>query len=167
MKFVIFLIQLLFVSYFSNAQISSKFDFFLGYGFYDGCNIGTEYQLKKEMQKVSLSAGFDFQKKQESYAVALGWHHAVFKNSKNSLSKYNWHINNRLLAWQYEDDFYLWRVMSFNPSISRSFVIFKKYRLLFDVGPIFNIVFESKRKTFEEIAWPNRIMPNFRILFIL
>jgi len=166
LSFTIFFV-LIFANSFS--QDTTKFRYFIGYGLYDGVNIGAEYHLKNKKQISSASFGYErlFNLNQQTFVIGLGYHNAIFTQRKNKIDQYKWQINNRITLWQLEDKFYLWRLVSFTPSISRKFVIFKKHNLLFDFGPIFNIVLYNKRKTFEEIGWPHKVMPNFRIIFIL
>ena len=154
---------------FSFAQNSTKFNCFFGYGLYDGVNVGIKYKLKNEARVLNASVGYEhlFSRKQEIFTLGIGLQNAIFKESKNKLNQYKWNINSRILLWQLKDDFYLWRFISFTPSISYKFIVLKKHNLLFDIGPIFNIVVHSKRLTFEEIGWPQKVMPNFRIIFIL
>ncbi len=168
MKHLFFLIIPLLSLQIGNAQTSSKFNYFVGYGFYEGYNIGTEY-CKSDTQSVSLSIGYDKIKynNQESFSLTLGYDYAIFKNRKNNLDKFKWHMSNRLVLWQLDDDFYTWRAISAIPSLSRKFNIHKKASMSFDIGPSFNLILNFKRKTFKEVGWPHHVYPNFRILFII
>lgn len=162
-------ILFLFIFCYSFGQQAKKIRYFVGYGMYDGVNIGTEYYLKDSTKILTASIGYErlFTKKQQTYALSFSYKNAIFVGSKNIINQYKWHINSTITIWQLEDDFYLWRFVSFTPSISRTFIAFKKHNFLFEFGPIFNLVVHSKRKTFDEIGWPYKVMPNFRIIFIL
>lgn len=167
MKYILLSIQFFIISHIFYAQETPKFEFFVGYGFYDGYTIGSEYYFK-ERHSISLSVGYEglFTKDKESMSAAFAYNLAIFKESKNKFNKYNWHIESRILAWQLEDEFYIWRALSIIPTIKRRFIIFNKINMSLDVGPSFNIVLYNKRKTFEEVGWPYHVMPNFRILYI-
>ena len=168
MKLFIFLIIIFQINQTIYSQSLSKFDFFFGYGFYEGYNIGSEYYFNNNIHSMSLSVGYDKLKKrdQESFSLALSYNYSIFKSHKNNLNRFKWQINNKLVFWQLEDDLYLWRAVSLIPSISRKLIIYKNISFLFDVGPAFNIVLYNKRKTYKEVGWPYHVMPNFRILFI-
>ncbi len=169
MKYILLSIKFFVLSHILFAQETPKLDFFLGYGFYDGFTIGSEYYFREQMHSISLSGGYEnlFRKEQETFSLAFDYSFAILKNSRNQLNNYNWHIDNRIVAWQLEDEFYLFRAVSVIPSVKRSIVLFNKITVSLDVGPSFNIILYNKRKTFEEVGWPYHIMPNFRLLFVL
>jgi hypothetical protein len=152
-----------------HAQLTSKFEFFAGYGYYEGYNIGSEYYFKSGLRSLSLSAGYDylFNKEQKSFSMELGYNRVIYKNYKNEEQQYKWHLSNRVVVWQLEDKYYVWRAITLIPSLQRRFIIYKKINLSFDIGPAFNIVLYNKRKTSEGVGWPYHVMPNFRIICIL
>jgi hypothetical protein len=147
----------------------SRFDFFLGYGYYEGITAGSELFNKSGLQSLSLSVGYfrSFQKDEETFSATLGYQHAVFLKQHSGLSGYKWHLGCRAVFWRLEDPFYLWKAVSIIPSINRSFLIFDKVRLNLDAGPAFNIVLFNKRKTYEQVGWPYHVMPEIRIIWIL
>lgn len=169
MRFFIILIIFISLNQSGIAQGQSKFDFFLGYGYYQGYNIGSEYFLNPDKNSVSLSIGIDklAKRNQESGSLTLGYNFPIFKKLKNDSEEFSWHMNNNLILWQLEDDYYLWRAISLLPSVNRKFIIYRNLKMSFDFGPSFNIVLLNKRKTYREVGWPYHVMPNFRILFIL
>ena len=61
-----------------------------------------------------------------------------------------------------ENEYYRFNVLSIAPAITRNISVNKKIYLSLDIGPLFNIVLESYRKTFKEIGWPYHVMPNFK-----
>lgn len=150
------------------AQHASRFDFFIGYGYYEGFTAGSEYFLKSNKHSISTSMGYDkfISNDQKNISFSLGYNFALFSKNKFDSASYKWHINNKAVLWQLEDEFYVWRAISLIPSINRKFKLYRKIFLSADVGPSFNIVLYNKRKTFKEIGWPYHIMPDFRILLI-
>jgi hypothetical protein len=150
------------------AQSPSKFDFFAGYGYYEGYNIGSEYYFDQRFHSISLSIGYDRLKRnnQESFSLTLGYNFAILRDHRNKSENFKWNVSNRAVLWQLEDDFYLWRAVSLIPSISRRFNVYKSIDMSIDAGPSFNIVLYNDRKTFKEVGWPYHVMPNARILFI-
>jgi hypothetical protein len=148
------------------AQDTSRFDYYIGYGFYEGFNIGGEYYFRSGKQSVSLSAGYDRLTGQENISLTFGYNLAFFRDRKDKSGRYRWHLNNKLAIWQLEDDYYLWRAVSIIPSINRRFNLYRNLSISFDAGPSFNFTLYERRKTFLEVGQLYRIMPDFRVLFI-
>ncbi len=169
MKFFWLSILLFVIGQTGYAQNPSNFDFFLGYGFYEGYNIGCEYNFKSDIHSISLSTGYErsLNKVEESFSLTFGYDHAILKNRLNTMKQFKWRLSSRFILWQLEDPYYLWRAISLIPSIDRRFMLSEKITLSVDFGPSFNIVLQNKRKTFEEVGWPYHIMPNCRILLVL
>lgn len=159
---------LLIISQTGIAQ-SSRFDFFAGYGYYEGFTIGSELYNKSYIQSISLSAGYlrRFHKEEQTFSIALGYQHAIIPALTIGSSVYKWHTGCRAVFWQLEDPFYLWKAVSIIPSVNMNVQVFRKIRLNLDAGPAFNIVLFNKRKTFEQAGWPYHVMPEIRIVFIL
>lgn len=166
MRIILFSIVLFQIYQIGNAQQASRFDFFLGYGFYEGFNIGSEYHFKADKQSLSVSVGFDKLMKQQNIAIALSYNYAIFRSSRNLSDEFKWHLDNKAVVWQLNDEYYLWRALSLIPSINRKFILTRGISTSFDFGPSFNIVLYNKRKTYKEVGWPYHVMPDFRILFI-
>ena len=160
--------MLLLSNQFGNAQLSSKLDLILGYGFYEGYYIGSEYYFKNDIHSMSLSIGYDrsINKDQESYSLMAGYDFAIFRSHKDILDKYKWSVSNRAVLWELEDEYYIWKAVSLIPSLRRKFVISKKINLSIDAGPAFIIVLSNERKTSEEVGWPYNYFANFRISFL-
>jgi hypothetical protein len=59
MRYFILLIIFILFNKSGIAQSSAGFDFFMGYGYYQGLNIGSEFVFKSGKQSVSLFAGID------------------------------------------------------------------------------------------------------------
>jgi hypothetical protein len=148
---------------------SFRFDFFLGYGYYEGITAGGELHNKSGSQSLSLSAGYfrRFQKEEETFSFTLGYQHGILLKQSIDASAYKWHIGCRTVFWQLEDPWYLWKAVSIIPSVNLNFLIFKKIKLNLDAGPAFNIVLYNRRKTFEQVGWPYHVMPELRMIFIL
>jgi hypothetical protein len=169
MRIILLLIIVFQINQVCSAQSLSKFDFFVGYGFYEGYTIGSEYFFNSKNNSASLSLGYDRLKKrqQESVSLSLGYNFSIFRSYKNNSNEFKWHLNNKAVFWQLDDEYYLWRTVSLIPSINRTFLLYKDVKLSFDIGPSFNIVVFNKRKTYREVGWPYQVMPDFRILLIL
>jgi hypothetical protein len=150
------------------SQTQTRFDYYMGYGFYDGIHVGAEYFFKSKTQSVSLSVGgyFESSNNLRYYALTPSYNIAVFRKRKDKNELFKWHLNNKFVIWQQDDDVYRWRVISFIPTLNRQFILYDKCRLSIDAGPSLNVVLDSKRKTFEEVGWPYHVYPNFSIRLI-
>lgn len=147
---------------------SSRFDFFFGYGYYEGFTIGSELHTKSGKQSFSLSAGYfhRFQKNEENYSLTLGYQHAILLKQNLETFGYKWHTGCRAVFWRLEDPFYLWKAVSIIPSVNMNFLVFKKIKLNLDAGPAFNIVLYNRRKTYDQVGWPYHVMPELKMIII-
>jgi hypothetical protein len=166
MRFILLIIIIFQFGEIVNCQKTSNFSFFLGYGYFEGYNIGSEYYFNSEKQSISLSFGYDRLMNQENIAMTFCYNYAIFGSFKNDLNELKWHLNNKIVLWQLEDEYYLWRAVSLIPAVNRRFSLSGNLKMSFDFGPAFNIVLYNKRKTYKEVGWPYHVMPDFRILFI-
>jgi hypothetical protein len=148
---------------------SSRFDFFFGYGYYEGLTLGSELFNRTGSRSVSLSAGYfrRFKKEEQTFSFTIGYENAILQRQITGASAYKWHVGCRAVFWRLEDPFYVWKAVSIIPSLNLNLLIFKKIKLNLDAGPAFNIVLYNKRKTFEQAGWPYHVMPELRMIFIL
>jgi hypothetical protein len=163
------LLILLFISFLTlNSQSRSGINFFIGYGYYEGMNVGTEYLLNSGKSSFGFSIGSDylFDKKKSYIALMPEYNLAIFRLKKITEITFKWYINNKLIYWQLDDGYYEWKVISLVPSINRRYSITQKLNLSVDAGPCFNIVLYNKRKTFMEVGWPYHVLPNMRVRLI-
>jgi hypothetical protein len=173
MAFILFpvniiLFSLLFPGY-ANSQSKHHFDFFTGYGFYEGFSIGCKYNFKSNSQSLDISFGtsnFNFSNKKH-YTFCTEHNFAIMRQRKINDSEFRWYLTNKLIYWNLEDEYYIWKVISLIPSISRQFKITHYIKFLLDTGLAFNITLFSKRKTYTTIGWPYHVMPNARILILI
>ena len=169
--FYVFFILLLFFNLKardSYSQTPQRFEFFAGYGYYEGLNLGGEFYFLSGKRSVSGSFGYDVfhQNGQESYALSIAFNQAVFQSITNSKDEFKWRLNNKILYTRIEDDYYLWRILSLIPSLNRRMLINDKIKISVDLGPSFNIVLTNFRKTYREVGWPYHVMPDLRVLII-
>ena len=167
MKYNILFLTLLTVNFVCRAQKFSRLDLIGGYGYYEGLNIGTEYYRDSNKKSLILTIGYEQSNylDRKYYAITIGYNFSILRNQKDYFNNYKWWLSNRIVIWQLEDDYYLWKAFSIIPTIKRNFIILKKIRISMDLGPSINIVLYNKRKTFKEVGWPYHVMPNYRIIF--
>jgi hypothetical protein len=150
------------------AQNHSGFDYFVGYGYYEGVHFGAAYQFKSDTQSISLALGGFYRPEYDEklYAVTASYNIAIFRKRTDSNNLFKWHLNNKFVFWQMEDEYYKWIVVSFIPSLCRQFSINQKLKISVDAGPALNLVLYNERKTYEEVGWPYHVYPNFSIRLI-
>jgi hypothetical protein len=148
------------------SQEKKEYELHAGFAFYETVNAGVKYVFPDNKQKVGISLGFDnFTRKDETYfAITLEHNLAVFRKKIRNEYLYKWFIDSKVIYWRLKDEFYNWDVISFSPSLQRSFYFSDHLSLTLDAGPSFNIVLHNKRKTFREIGWPYHVMPDIRVL---
>jgi hypothetical protein len=163
-KILITIIVLTVIFLNSSAQKPDGFGMSLGYGYYETFTLGFSYYLNPE-HKIGISAGSSFMINNEMYyCVSLEDNRAIFRSKKDGSGNYKWFLTGKILYWDMEDKFYRWNVLSLSPALTRSFSIYDHLNLSADIGPLFTIVLESYRKTYEGLGWPYHVMPNFRLL---
>jgi hypothetical protein len=146
------------------SQRAHTSEFGLGYGYYETFNLGFSYYLNP-VHKIGISAGSSFMINNEMYyCVGFSDNIALFRTKKDKLQNYRWFLTSKLLYWDMKDKFYRWNVLSLSPALTRSVAINERMNLTMDIGPVFNIVLESYRRTYEALGWPYHVMPNLRIL---
>lgn len=164
-RFLIIIIAPIILSANLFAQNDNKPGLSFGYGYYETFTIGVNYYLKPE-HKIGIGAGSSFMINNEMYySVYIEDNIAVFRFKKSNTNNYKWFLTNKILYWDMKDSFYRWNVLSLSPAITRSFTINNNINLTADLGPLFTIVLESYRKTYEALGWPYHVMPNVRLLF--
>jgi len=146
------------------AQKENNLACSLGYGYYETFTLGFSYYLNPE-HKIGFAAGSSFIFNNEMYySVTLVDDIALFRSKKDNYKNYKWFLTNKILYWDMEDNYYRWNVLSLSPALTRNFSINRRINLTVDFGPLFNIVLESYRKTYEALGWPYHVMPNARLL---
>lgn len=163
-KTLITIIVLTVISVNSSAQKPGSLGLSFGYGYYETFTLAFSYYLNPE-HKIGISAGSSFMINNEMYySVSMEENRALFRSRKDGSGNYKWFLTGKILYWDMEDKFYRWNVLSLSPALTRSFSINNHLNLTTDFGPVFNIVLESYRKTYEGLGWPYHVMPNLRLL---
>jgi hypothetical protein len=136
----------------------------VGYGYYETFTLGLKYYLNPE-HNIGIAAGSSFMINNEMYySVMFEDNIALFRSDRDNFNNYKWFLTGKLLYWDMEDKYYRWNVLSLSPALTRRFRINERISLTADLGPLFNIVLESYRKTYEALGWPYHVMPNIRVL---
>jgi len=169
MKYILLLLTLFVFIFNCLPQKFSKLDLLGGYGYYEGFNIGAEYFQDSNKKSIIIGLGYgQFNNLKQKYiAITTGYNLSILRNQKNCINNYKWWLSNKIVLWQLEDDYYLWKAFSIIPAVKRNFILCNKIRISMDLGPSINIVLCNKRKTYKEVGWPYHVMPNCRIMLII
>ncbi len=143
---------------------------FSGLGFYDALNLGVTYPINKNFG-IGGSLGFDknIRNNEKYFTGNLEIITGILKNYNSSNGDTKLWIHNRIYYWTYEDRFYKFRVITYNPCVSYRTYLNPRLFLSFCAGPAVNFVVFNHRKTFDEVGWPHYVQfnPGFRINYIL
>ena len=161
MKILLYIVIILFSINLGFAQVLKNKQIYFGYGFYEAINIGMKHIIDQHnIIGLSIGSNFHLLNNEKYYAIELEYDRSIFNNN-NKIN--NWFFINKIIYWNLEDKYYLWKVLSWSPCLGKYIYFTDKIGSLIDIGPLFNLVLYNKRKTFEEVGWPYKIMPNFRI----
>ena len=143
---------------------------FTGIGFYDALNLGVTHHFTKN---VGISGSFGFDKNilntEKYFTVNLEFISGIIRNFDASNGNIKLWLHNKVYYWNYDDRFYKFRVITYNPYISYRIYFISRLFLSLNAGPAINFVVYNHRKTFEEVGWPHYVQfnPGFRINYRL
>lgn len=162
-------ILLFFAVLFSNSAFGqeneNKFETKIGYGYYQGFNIGLNYFYTKRL-KVGLGIGSHL----DLPPLENGKHFNIqIENTLyfGRLSKQNiggWYFNQQLMYWEKGQSNDRWKIMSLGLNIGKTIPITEKLGLDLEFGPAFNMVVDIKRDpSVEPSGWMWPILYNGRV----
>ena len=145
----------------SQTHVIAQYHYYggMGYGFYESFHLS--FGLQNENFKYQFSAGRDhgiFDEDFMGLSLLAGIKVIKDDNASNSLLS-DIYINGKFEYWRLEDGFYIFNGLVLSPGLIKDFHVTHRLFLSARVGPEFPIVLKSKRKTFEEVGWPNKISP--------
>jgi hypothetical protein len=136
----------------------SKWHVTSGLGLYEALNIGVSYNYKPNLS-IDLLVGSQFRVvKNNIYRAVTLQNNWTLKNKNAELTR--WYSCQRLIFWHLDDGYYDWKVLSMQPSFGYHILRNEKWSVDFDAGPVFMVVLDFKRKTFDEVGWPHFFMFN-------
>jgi hypothetical protein len=163
-KVLINIVTLILISTGLFSQKAQRSEFSLGYGYYETFTLGFSYYLTPA-HKIGLAGGSSFMINNEMYyTFSISDNIALLRTKKDKFQNYRWFLTSKVLYWDMKDKFYRWNVLSLSPALTRSITVNERLNITMDIGPVFNIVLESYRRTYEALGWPYHVMPNMRIL---
>jgi len=158
------LLTVLFLGFIVLKAQSNKLDLFTGYGYYENVLLGFKYEYKTGLN-LGISVGSSLSlMNQDNYSLTLENNVAIAQSKLDEFNRFKWFLTGKIMYWKYEDEYYLYKVLTLSPAVTRNFVFNNRLYISIDFGPLFTIVLHNKRKTFEEVGWPYHVMPNIRVL---
>lgn len=157
-----FFLTLIFISlgYLSNAQAPNyKYSIGAGYGHYDGFWIGAGKYIKKEF-RINVATGFHNSFSHKQFSASASAYKKLIKLNKEKLAL---GLLTRVIYWNYEDEYFIFKSVAFEPALELSLSFSSKYSLLINSGPVFNMQLKSERKNFQTLGWPNKTGYNFTL----
>lgn len=142
-----------------------KFETKIGYGYYQGFNVGLNY-FYAERLKVGLGIGSHLDlypfKNENHFNIQL-------ENTLHfgNLSKQNvggWYFNQQIMYWEQGHRDNRWKIMSLGLNIGKTISITNRIGLDFESGPAFNLVLDNKRGPLvEKSGWMWPVLFNGRV----
>ena len=162
-KLSIFLILLISYSVYGQEK-KNRFETTLGYGYYQGFNIGLNYFYTENL-KVGFGLGSHLNlpplDKEKHFNIQI--ENTLFFGNPNKQNVGAWYFNQQLMYWEQGQSDNRWKIMSLGLNIGKTISITKRIGLDLEFGPAFNIVVDIKRDPLvEEYGWMWPILYNYR-----
>lgn len=147
------------------GQERYKFSIYAGIGSHEAIHLGIKYQYAQTRSFLFSYGNFFKMVRNEDYWNIMLEHDWILPKweKRDELSKLS--INKKLIYWQLNDNFYKFTVISFEPALARKFGFSDIGHFECDFGPVFMVVLDYKRLTFEEVGWANYVMLNASIRY--
>ncbi len=139
--------------------LAQKKQFKLGYGNYEGFNIGLRHSLNKMSLEYGIGSDFNI----FNQGTYWGLHIAAGKRTlKNKISKgVQLFTNIKSIVWNIENSSNSFSAVAFSAESLLKINLDEHYQLGVYGGVIWSSVFRYKRKTYQEIGFPKEWQPNF------
>jgi hypothetical protein len=162
-------ILIFFAVLFSHSAFGQKnenrFEAKIGYGFYQGFNIGFSYFYTEKL-KVGLGIGSHIDltplENEEHFNIQIENTLYFGRLSKQNIGV--WYFNQQLMYWEQGQSSDRWKIMSLGLNIGATIPITTKLGLDLEFGPAFNMVVDNKRDPLvEKSGWMWPILYNGRV----
>lgn len=165
---VLFLSILIFPSLSFGQVNEDKYEAKVGYGYYQGFNIGINYFYKENLSAgVGFGTHFNLPPLETDNHFNVLIENCLHFGSINKQNIKSWFFNQQLMYWEQGPSSDRWRIMSLGLNIGRTFAISKNLGLAFEIGPAFNLVVDVKRDPLvEPVGWMWPVLYNGRIQIV-
>ena len=163
-----FLLLIIFSSFASGQNNNNKYEAKIGYGIYQGFNIGINYFYSENLS-VGVGIGTHFNlpplETPNHYNISIENNLHFGKINKQEIKP--WIFNQQLMYWEEGPSSDRWRILSLGLNIGRVFAITKNLGLVLEIGPAFNWVVDVDRDPFvEDVGWMWPVLYNGRAQFV-
>lgn len=143
----------------------NKFETKIGYGYYQGFNIGLNYFYTQKL-KVGLGIGshLDLPPLENEKHFNIQIENTLYFGRLSKQNIGGWYFNQQLMYWEQGQSNDRWKIMSLGLNIGRTILITEKLGLDLEFGPAFNMIVDIKRDPLvEKSGWMWPIMYNGRV----
>lgn len=162
-EYLLFLVVLLSNPVFGQ-QNENRFETKIGYGYYQGFNIGLNY-FYTERLKVGLGLGshLNLPPFENENHINIQIENTLFFGQHTKQNVGGWYFNQQLMYWEQGQNNDRWKIISLGLNIGKTIPITKKLGLDLEIGPAFNMVVDIERDpSIEPSGWMWPILYNFR-----
>ncbi len=142
----------------------NRFEAKLGYGYYQGFNIGLNYFYTKNLKiGFGLGSHLDLPPLENEKHFNIQIENTLFFGKLNKQRVGGWYFNQQLMYWEQGLSDNRWKIMSLGLNIGRTISITKRIGMDLELGPAFNLVVGIKRDPeVEQSGWMWPILYNGR-----
>jgi hypothetical protein len=147
------------------GQDNKPLAIFAGIGSHEAIHAGFRYNYLPNLSAgAAIGSFFNLIKDEKYWAVTLSneWR-LPSKNNKEMPS--TWSFNQKLFYWQMKDQRYLCKTLSIQPTLGKIIYLNPNNYLNCEIGPVFMVVLDYKRLTFEHVGWPKKLLLNACITY--
>lgn len=144
--------------------LPQKLVFFGGFGSYEALHIGLRYAYQANSM-LGVSGGHFLGLIPDERYWNIGLEHDWLLRRKDIGKNSSWMVCPKVFYWNLEDRYYRFTVLSFEPSIGKRIRVSQHSWFKIDFGPVFMVVLDYKRLTFEEAGWPRKLAMNASLTY--
>jgi len=159
----------LFVILFSNSvfgqENGSKFETKIGYGYYQGFNIGFNYYYTEKLN-VGLGIGshLNMPPLENENHFNIHIENTLYFGQLTKQNVGGWYFNQQLMYWEQGKSNDRWKIISLGLNIGKTIPITEKLGLDLEIGPALNMVLDIERDPLiEDSGWMWPILYNGRV----
>jgi len=133
---------------------------FAGIGSHEAIHAGFRYNYLPNLSAgVAIGSFFNLINAKKYWAMTLSneWRLPCKKNKEMPST---WSFNQKLFYWQMNDQRYLWKTLSIQPTLGKIIYLNPNNYLNCEIGPVLMVVLDYKRLTFEHAGWPKKLLLN-------
>ncbi|MBN2610840.1 MAG: hypothetical protein JXB00_04710 [Bacteroidales bacterium] len=143
----------------------NKFESKIGYGYYQGFNIGLNYFYTGKL-KAGIGAGshLNIPPLENNNHINIYIENTLYFGNLNRQNVGGWYFNQQLMYWKQGPDNNRWEIVSLGLNIGKTIPITKRIGLDMEIGPALNLVADINRDPLvESCGWMWPVLYNGRV----